>query len=178
MSESQEKELVEGILRGEKQAFGRFYHAEKEKLLGFILRRMTHFEDAQELVQDTFLAFLDSLPWYSFRSSLRTFLYSIARHEVADYFRRRYAKRALKLVPLVGEVVDEKLYRSGELSRQIERVYGKLLPRYAEILQLKYEEELSVKEIATKLRLSAKAVESRLFRARAAFQLAFSEVND
>ncbi|MBI2010501.1 MAG: hypothetical protein HYS86_05020, partial [Candidatus Chisholmbacteria bacterium] len=101
--------------------------------------------------------------------------YAISRHEVADYFRRRYAKRALKFVPLVGEVVDERLYRSGELSRRIDLVYTRLLPRYAEILRLKYEEELSVKEIATKLKLKVKAVESRLFRARAAFQAVFVE---
>lgn len=175
MSSGEEKRLVEKILRGERQAFGKFYRKERAGFLGFIAKRVGNFEDAQEIVQDTFLAFLDSLPIFSFRSSLRTFLYSIARHEVADYFRRRYAKRALKFVPLVGEVVDEKLFRSGDLSRRIDRVYGKLLPRYAQVLQLKYEEELSVKEIATKLKLSVKAVESRLFRARAAFQTVFVE---
>ncbi|MBI2010518.1 MAG: hypothetical protein HYS86_05105, partial [Candidatus Chisholmbacteria bacterium] len=72
MIQAQERELVREILRGEKRAFGRFYRREKAGLLGFIATRVGNFEDAQELVQDTFLAFLDSLPLFSFRSGLRT----------------------------------------------------------------------------------------------------------
>lgn len=171
-----ERKLVEKILRGEKRVFERFYRQNRKELARYVINRVREREDAEEIVQDIFLSFLDSLPIFYFRSSLKTFLYCIARHEVADYYRRCYAKRALKLVPIVKEVMAEKLYSSGELSRQIDRVYRKLMPGQARILQWKYEEGWSVKQIARKLSLSAKAVESRLFRARKTFQLLYWEI--
>jgi len=167
--------MVEKILRGERRAFEEFYRKEKKKLEYFVLGKVGNRADAEEIVQDSFLGFLDSLPLFSFRSSLKTFLYSVARHEVADYFRRKYAKKALKYVPIVGELVSRELNTTWELSEKIDRVYGEMVPRMAKVLQMKYEEGLSVKEIARNLKISVKAAESKLFRARKEFQLAFEE---
>lgn len=168
-----EKKLVSKILQGDRRAFEEFYREHYRLLYRFICSRVGSEADAQELTQDTFLGFLDSLPVFSHRSSLKTYLYSIARHEVADHYRRRYAKRALKLVPLLGDFVAEELYSTAELSHQIDRVYRKIMPEQAAILQLKYEDELSVKQIARHLKTTVKAAESKLFRARKAFQLVY-----
>ena len=86
-----DKVLVRRILRGDRQAFDSFYRQHRGELLGFVAKRIGNRSDVEEVVQDVFLALLDSLPLYAFKSSLKTFMYSIARHEVADYFRRRYA---------------------------------------------------------------------------------------
>lgn len=171
-----EQDLVGRILRGERQAFEWFFRTHRGDLRRFIQSRVSNEADVEELVQDSFLGFLDSLPLFSFRSRLKTFLYSIASHEVADYFRRRYAKRALRLVPIVGEYVAQELYSSRELSERIDRVYRQLMVEYAVILRLKYEEGWSVARIARKMRLSVKAAESKLFRARKAFQMAYLEL--
>jgi len=171
----EDKELVRRILRGEKLAFERFYMAHKQVLWQFVVAKVAAEEDAEEIVQDIFLACLDSLPLYSFRSSLKTYLYSIARHEVADYWRRKYAKRVLKVVPLIGEHVADELYNTEELSQKIDYVYARLDREYVCILVMKYEEGLSVKMIAKKLRLTVKATESKLWRARQAFQVAYAE---
>ena len=171
---TEERDVVTRILRGERQAFERFYAAHKQALWKFALSKISREEDAEEMVQDIFLAFLDSLPLFSFRSNLKTFLYSIARHEVADYFRRKYAKRVLRVVPILGEHVAEELYTTGELSQKIDYVYARLLPEYARILVMKYEEGLSIKKIAEKLKVTVKAAESKLWRARQAFQMAYA----
>lgn len=170
---SREKVLVGRILRGERRAFDGFYRKYKGELLGFVSKRIGNASDSEEVVQDVFLALLDSLPLYAFKSSLKTFMYAIARHEVADYYRRKYAKRALKVVPILGELVKEDLYCTDELSAQVEKTYQKLVPVYARMLRLKYEDGLSVKEIARLFRLTVKAAESKLFRARKAFQAAY-----
>jgi len=170
-----EKKLVGKILRGDRRSFEGFFSKQKISLKKYLQFKVGNDDDVEELLQDTFLSFLDSLPLFGFRSSLKTYLYSIARHEIADYYRRRYAKRVLKLVPIVGELAAQEIYSTEELSGQIDKVYREIIPRYAEVLQLKYEEEMSVKQIAKKLRLSVKAAESRLFRARKAFQLVFLE---
>ena len=168
-----EKEMVRKILMGDRGAFEEFYRQNHEELKRFIGSRVGDMRDADELTQDSFLSLLDSLQLFSFKSSLKTFLYSIARHEIADHWRRKYAKRVLKLVPIVGEYVAKEIYSAQELSGKIETTYKKLLPEYMVILRWKYEEGMSIKGIAQKLNMSVKAAESRLFRARKAFQLAY-----
>lgn len=171
-----ERVLVDKILKGDKGAFERFYKKHRPELKRFMVMKVGDWQDAEELLQDTFLSFLDSLPLFRYKSSLKTFLWSIARHEVLDYYRRRYAKRALKYVPIFKELVDEKLYSTRELSNQIDKVYKKIGREYTRLLELKYEEEMSVKQIARKLKLSVKAVESKLFRARRVFQKKYTEL--
>ena len=173
-----DKELLEKLLVGEKRAFGKFYRLTKKRLENFVMTRVSSKKDAEEIIQDTYLSFLDSLPLFQGRSSLKTFLYSIGRHEVADYWRKIYAKRAIKTVPFVSQVYTEKLYSAAVTAEEIDRVYSKLLPDEVIILRLKYEEEMSVKEIARKLEISVSAAESRLFRARKSFQVAYADDKD
>lgn len=168
-----EKELVKRILRGESKAFEEFYRQNQAGLRRWVGSKVGDSRDAEELTQDAFLSLLDSLPLFSFKSSLKTWLYSIARHEIADHFRRKYAKRVLKLVPIVGEYVAREVYSTQEIAERIERAYRQLVPEYAVMLRLKYEEGWSIKRIAERLKVSMKAAESKLFRARRAFQLAY-----
>ena len=171
-----ERELLERLKQGDRGAFRTLYDKTRAKLLQWVLAKVENTEDAEELVQDTYLAFLDSLPLFRGDSSLWTFLVAIARHEVADYWRKKYAKRAIQTVPFVSELYTEKLYASVIVSDEIERVSARLLPQEVVILRLKYEEGRSLAEIARQLNISLKAAESRLFRARKAFVVAYETV--
>jgi RNA polymerase sigma-70 factor (ECF subfamily) len=130
-------------------------------------------QDAEEVLQDTYLAFLDTLPLFRGESSLETYLWSIARHELADYWRKKYAKKAIRAIPFMDQIYVEQLFSRAETNAHIARIYSILPAKETAILKMKYEEGLNVKQIAAELRVSVKAVESRLFRARRAFQLAY-----
>lgn len=164
------------ILEGDKKAFRKFYDECYPKLLAYVGSRVKTHKDAEEIVQDAFLGFLDSLPVFSFRSSLWTFLVSIARHEIADYFRRLYAKKAIKYVPFVDQVYLEPMLSSKETVELFYKALKKLENQERKLLLWKYEDKLSVKEIAEKLGVGVKAAESRIFRARQSFMLAYEEV--
>ena len=165
-----EKQMIEKIKRGDKREFLGFYGKTNKKLMAFVLGRVKSVKDAEEIVQDTYLSFLDNLPLFRGRSKLSTFLFSIARHEVLDYWRKKYAKKAILTVPFVDHIYTEKLYSSALLNDEIERVYEQLASDHVIILRLKYEEGFSLIQIAKRLMISVKAAESRLFRARKAFQ--------
>ena len=169
-------QLAEKISGGDKKAFRNFYNQRNKKLTTFVLGKVRSRKDAEEIVQDTYLSFLDNLPLFRGKSKLSTFLFSIARHEVLDYWRKRYAKKAILTVPFVDQVYTEKLYSSALLNNEIERVYKKLTKEHVIILRLKYEEGFSVFQIAKRLMISVKAAESRLFRARKAFQEAYLSI--
>jgi RNA polymerase sigma-70 factor, ECF subfamily len=162
------------IVAGDKKAFMKFYRQYQPKLLGYVASRVKSTQDAEEIVQDAFLGFVDSLPVFGGRSSLSTFLVSIAKHEIADYYRKLYAKKVLKHVPFVDQVVVEPMYDVNETREKFDQALAKLKEEEKKLVLWKYEEELSVAEMAKKLGKTIKATESKLYRARQAFKLAYA----
>ena len=61
----------------------------RKRLMNFVLTKIDNLEDAEEIVQDTLIGAWDSLPRFRGESELFTFVASITRHEVADFYRRR-----------------------------------------------------------------------------------------
>lgn len=171
-------ELRQRILSGDKAVFRAFYAQTKPILVGYIQQRIPSTADAEEIMQDSYLSFLDSLPLFQGNSSLETFLISIAKHEIADYWRKYYAKKAIHTLPFMEQIYKESIYSAAVLAHEIEATYRELHHREAQILRLKYEDGLSIKQIAQKLEISFKAAESRLFRARQSFQLAYETVRE
>ena len=178
MDRKGDKHLAKRLMSGDKKALRKFYGEFKPRLKAYVKQRVGDGRDVEEIVQDSFLGFLDALPLFSFRSSLYTFLVSIARHEVADYYRKRYAKKAIKYVPFVEQVYKEPVYDVHETREFFDKAIRRIKPLERKLLLWKYEDGLSVKEIAEKTEMSEKAVESRLFRARQSFQLAYLEIRD
>ena len=170
-----EEQLIHRLMVGEAGALREFYREQAPRLLKWLSSRVKNDEDAQELVHDTFLHLIDSLPVFRSRSSLTTYLYGIAKHEVADYWRKKYAKKAILTVPLVDQIYTERVYSAKKTAARVEQAYRQLLPQERWMLVWKYEEARSVAEIARRLGISLKAAESRLFRARLAFQKAYGD---
>ncbi len=97
---STQSQLVAGLLAGEGRAVEHWYHLYQARLTHFIAARVSTPQDVQDLVQETFIKSLQSLPHFAGRSSLWTWMCSLAKHEIADYYRKLYAKKVLKLLPL------------------------------------------------------------------------------
>ena len=108
-----DKKMLEALRRGEKGTLRRFYKETQPKLWQWVVSRVQNEQDADEIVQDSFLNLLDSLPIFQGKSSLWTFLVSIAKHEVYDYWRKKYAKKAILTIPFADHIYTEKLYRYG-----------------------------------------------------------------
>jgi RNA polymerase sigma-70 factor (ECF subfamily) len=177
----QEKELVEEILKRNGEAIKQLYRHYAGPLLSFIAGRVPKKEDAEEILQDTWLSILDSLPLFHFRSSFLNWAKSIALHEVADFYRKRKIKSIVfSRLPFLENLVSQALgpeltFEEKEAKDQIEKVFTCLSEGYRKILRLKYIEGQSVVEIARTLNLTFKGAESRLFRAKLAFQKAWKE---
>lgn len=181
LNKIEEKVLIEGILRGEESQLRRFYEIYYRPILSFIRKRINNEEDVEEVLQDTLLGALDSFRDFSFRSSLFTFLCSIASHKVIDYYRRKKIKNIVfSKIPNVEEILGslvgpEEVLDHEMLKTKIKNTLSRLSPMYQKIIDLKYIQGYSVEEIAQKLSLSFKSTESHLFRARKAFVIAFEE---
>lgn len=163
----------------DEKEFKKIYQKYQTRLLNFILQKVERREDAEEILQETMISAIDSLPLFRSHSSLYTFLCSIAKHEIADFYRRKKIKTFLfSRLPQLEDVVSQALspereFEEKELKRKVMRTLRSLSEGYARILRLKYIDGLSYRQIAKKLKKSVKAVESKLARARNAFAEAF-----
>lgn len=178
---SEEQILVKKILQGDKAALFWFWRKFKGKIFHYLKTKISDQKDAEEVFQDTFLAGLEGLRDFQFNSSLFTYLYSIARHKVIDYYRKkRIARIVFSHLPGLENIVakilspEEKLIKK-ELKQTIRNIFDQLAPIETKIIQLKYDQGLSVREIARELCLTVKACESKLYRARIAFIKVFNE---
>ncbi|MBI4130252.1 RNA polymerase sigma factor [Candidatus Roizmanbacteria bacterium] len=178
-----ERLLVEGILSGDESFLRTFYTTYSPYLHNFIRKRVGDEKDVEEIVQDTLLASLESLRDFTFSCTLSTFLCSIAKRKVVDFYRKKKLSRILfSHVPQMESLLAVLTTPEDELNEQLLRehvlvVFSRLKPRYQKILRLKYIEGFSVSEIAEKLSMSFKSVESMIFRARKAFVEIYSDPN-
>lgn len=149
------------------------------RLLSYISRNLDNQEESWDILQETLLSASKSLPTYSKIVPFSAWLYGIARHEISDYFRKKKIKTFLfSHLPFLENLADQALGPEEkaiekELKDKVKLVLGNLSEGYSVILRLKYIDGISVNEIARKLGLSPKAVESRLTRARLAFKKAW-----
>lgn len=155
----------------------------RARLTRFISQKVADPMDVDEIVQDSLLSALDSLPGFRGQSQLFTWVCGIARHEVLDFYRRKKIKQIVfSKLPFLEKLVSQALgpelaYQELETKTKILNTLKNLSEGYAQILRLKYVEGRSMAEIAEKLNLTIKAVESRLTRARLAFQKVYANQN-
>ncbi len=61
-----------------------------DELFGYALKRVKRREQAEDLVQETFIAAVQSYDSFESRSSVRTWLFAILKNKVMDYYRKLY----------------------------------------------------------------------------------------
>src|SRR3989338_4801959 len=170
-----EKKLVQRIIQKDEKALLFIYQKYQKSLQNFIYRKLKDYSIAEEISQDVFMDFIEALRDFHFQSSLKTFLYSIARNKTIDYIRKKKLKKILvSALPtyfiegLRTVFIDDELEKK-ELSAKIKKTLETLPNDYRIVLRLKYIDGERVNNIAEKLSIGFKATESLLFRARKAF---------
>jgi len=156
-----------------------FYRQYAPKLRNHIRRKVSSPEDAEEILQDVLCSFLEGLRDFQGKSSIKTYLFSICRYKIVDYYRRKKVKTIMfsqmpHLEKLVSPLITpEEAFDVAVVREKIRTVLSRIAPVYRRVLLLKYWEDASVSDIARELSITFKSAESRLFRARKVFVEAF-----
>ncbi|NMB84148.1 RNA polymerase sigma factor [Candidatus Roizmanbacteria bacterium] len=177
----EDKNIVKKIINRDEKALLHLYRQYQKDIFYFVDRRLNDHGLSEEITQDVFVDFLDGLRDFRYQSSLKTFLFSIAKNKTIDVIRKKKIKKiffsalpqpiveGLKVI-LIDDEIDRR-----EMSEKIKKALGKLPNDYQFVLRLKYMEGIKVREISRKLRLGFKATESLIFRARKAFVNVFEK---
>jgi len=178
-------QLVERMRAGDERAFDEFFGAYFPRLFRFAVRRLGNEDAAEDVVQSALIIAVRKIGTWRGEAALFTWLCTICRHELSAYWER--TGRQPVTLPLDDHpdirALIESLAHDGpgpyaELERHdladLVRVTLDHLPRpYGDVLTWKYLEGHSVVDIAERLGSTAKAAESMLTRARAAFRDGF-----
>jgi len=174
----QDLALVEASRRGDIAAFEELVRRYDRKLLR-IAHQVTHnTEDAQDVVQETFLKAYQKLNQFQGTSKFSTWLIRIALNESLMKLRKRRYAQELPLdyedangerLPL--DVADwapdaEQIYSRAELHEILRQALEKLAPILRTVFVLRDVEGLSIKETTAILDLQPSVVKARLHRAR------------
>ena len=84
--------LLERISRGQADGWSQLVERYQGRLLAFARSRLRK-EEAEDLVQDTFIAFLEGLKNFRENASVETFLFTILRRKLIDFFRGKQMAR-------------------------------------------------------------------------------------
>lgn len=80
--------MVDRIRTGDQQAWQVFIGKFEGRLLSYVEQRLSERSHAEDIVQETFIGFLNSLPNYDGRRSLENYLFSICSYKLTDHLRR------------------------------------------------------------------------------------------
>lgn len=179
-SESQTREdvLIEKAKAGDFETFGQLA-SRYERRVYRLARNITQSdEDAEDILQDTFIKAYEHLPSFQGQSKFYTWLVRIAVNESLMKLRKRKSDRSVSLdenistdeEPIAREIAvwdnPEQQYSRTEMREILDEAIAGLKPIFRTVFVLRDVEELSTEETAEALGLSIAAVKSRLLRAR------------
>ena len=186
----EDKALARGMLKGDEVAIVEFMDIYFPRLYRFALLRMSDDPSgAEDVVQQTLIIAARKIGSYRGEASLMTWLAQICRRELARQVQKNQKRSRIitlfdddPLIEAIMETIDgdnpENLTERTELITLIHTILDQLPNRNGDILEWKYIDGLTIREIGERLNMGSEAVQSKLARARRAFKQAFSELHE
>lgn len=177
-TQAQEAELVSRLRQGDGDALQQLYLRYVDRLYSLIFHQVGRNKAvAEDIVQETFIAALNSADKFRGRSQFYTWLCSIAYHKITDFYRQQGrqnkhaeppSKIAAKEIEQIAESEPTILSKieSQEAQQTVEQALSRLPLDYRQALLFKYVEQMPVSEISLVMRRTPKSVEGLLTRAR------------
>jgi RNA polymerase sigma-70 factor (ECF subfamily) len=170
---------LEALRRGDRAEFARLVDTYYELIYRLAQRMLENGQDAEDVLQETFIKAFNHLKDFDGRSSVSTWLYRIATNEALMLIRRRkpeslsieepaddegYGQEPMQIVDFC--CLPEETYMSDEVKTQLDAAINKLPPTLRVVFILRDIQGLSTRETGQVLELSEMAVKTRLSRAR------------
>ena len=166
-------DLVHAAKLEDQHAFRQLLDLHWNELYGFMIKRTENENDAEDLCLQAFSKAFDKIETFNNEFTFSTWLTSIAKNLHVDMIRKEKTRlhQSTDVDEVGRDVIDEtlgpedQLIRSQNLYKLLQQVKS-LKPIYRDVIQLRFFQELSHKEIAIKLGLSLSNVKVRLLRAK------------
>jgi RNA polymerase sigma-70 factor (ECF subfamily) len=174
-----EAAIVAQARQGDAKAFSELLRRYEGKIFRLALHITQNREDAEDVLQETFLKAYEHLDQFQGQSKFYTWIVRIAVNQALMKLRKRKSDRSVSLDETIDTGEDtvareiaawdenpEQQYSREEINEILSSAIDGLAPIYRAVFVLRDVDELSTEETADALSLSVPAVKSRLLRAR------------
>lgn len=171
--------LIQSVLGGNTKDFELIWNRYHKLIYAHVLKLVRNIDDADDIVQDTFIKAFNALHTYNQSYPFTAWLYKISSNTCIDYFRRKRIRPVsiegiqktttsiYDIIPDQSIGIDFTLINA-ETKDALHKAIKQLPDRYRECIELRHFQELSYEEIAQKLNLPLGTIKITLFRARKA----------
>ena len=169
------EEAIEKAKNNEQIAFNFLLHTFWSNVYGFQLKRTENENDAEDITIQTFARAFEKIETYDSTYKFKTWLITISKNLHIDLIRRRKSTVSSTLkndddeayYKIIDEspTAEDRLITEQNLNKLLKDI-KKLKPHYQEVIQLRYFQELSYKEIAEKLDEPINNIKIKLLRAK------------
>ncbi len=179
MNYKSEQELIQKAIEGDKQALTEIVKQNEQLVYNTALKLLANTDEAECVLQETFLKVFQALPTFKGQSSLSTWIYRIATNFALMKLRSK-KKNFTGIEDLELKTNQDALQAFNrsvgdtplqdavnmELREEMDKAIEDLPPKFRSVFVLKDIEGFSLKEISEMLDMSLAAVKSNLHRAR------------
>lgn len=176
---TEDLDLVAKAQKGDQHAYSMLLERYRESVYYTMLKMVKNPDDADDLTIEAFGKAFNRIGQYSPNFAFSTWLFKIASNNCIDFIRKKRIKvtsmdsgistsdGSIMYVEAESQTLDpsEHMMQKQKV-KAMREVVSKLKPRYRELIELRYFEELSYEEIANELDLPLGTVKAQLFRAR------------
>jgi RNA polymerase sigma-70 factor (ECF subfamily) len=160
-----DEELVEKLRKGDIEAFDAVFEKYSNRLFGFALKYLKSKEETEGLVQDVFLKIWENRKTLKKDASLKSFLFTIAYHNICKIFRKKQLLGKLReeigLAADISVDTEEQINYHSTLE-QIEQLIEQLPPKQRAIFEKSRKEGKSTREIAEEMHIAPGTVDNNI----------------
>ncbi len=163
-TDADERLWADRIRAGDMDAFEALYRAYWQRLYAFAFRYVQSKEDAEEVAQDVFFRIWRGRAHWVPAGAVRNYLYLAIRNAARDRLERAAVARRWRVgqVQTASEIQSD--LEAADLVAAVERALTELPPKRSEVCKLRLIDGLSYAQIAHRLGISEKTVETQLAR--------------
>jgi len=171
----QEMGLVQSAQEGNKEAFRKLFEENKNRIFSLAYRYLKNMEDAEDVLQDTFIKAYYSLDKFDIQeaTNFSAWLYRIGINCCLDSLRKSKRRKGKSfVVPNIEDFSSadcstnpESTQRLEEIRKKLASLLNKLSPKQRMVFILRHYQQLTIREIAEDLNYSEGTVKKMLFRA-------------
>jgi RNA polymerase sigma-70 factor (ECF subfamily) len=163
-ADTAERAWVDRIRSGDRPAFEALYRTYWQRLYAFAFRYVQSKEDAEEVVQDVFFRIWRGREHWVPAGAVRNYVYLAVRNAARDRLERAAVARRWQVGQVATAAEIQSDLDAAELVAAVERALAELPPKRSAVCKLRLIDELSYAQIAGRLGISEKTVETQLAR--------------
>ncbi len=174
-----DKALIEGVVKGNKNAMNEIYKVYAPALNGFIRLFLADPNDVADIIHDTMLEVWRKADRFEGRSSLKTWIFSIAKNKSIDRNRKHARlKYSDELIDIKDDALNAaELFNLSQETSVVRKAVEQLKPDHRRAIHLSFFEDLTYKEIAALEGCPEGTIKTRILYAKRSLQHILQNLN-